>query len=165
MWATWACAVKLIFNSHLLWKFPNEEAVTGHLLNQLGGMQTSNKLLNHGTLSSKSNADIYLISSEHLFAEAVTPFVSRCGQGSMMDADSHVVLSQAEFEQRLHSSFLLFPGWLLTLCLYLINDTTPPVVVVIKSNEVPNGWGFVESAVGNWGGGCLRWLCVLIAIK
>lgn len=57
------------------------------------------------------------------------------------------------------SSFLLcLPGRLLTLSLFcLINGTISPVAVVIKSNEVSNGWGFVESAVGNWGGGCLRW--------
>lgn len=56
------------------------------------------------------------------------------------------------------SSFLGFPGWLLTLSLfYLINGTISLVAVVIKSNEVSNGWGFVESAVGNWGGVSLRW--------
>lgn len=68
-----------------------------------------------------------------------------------MDAGS---LSQAEAEQRRYSShfssFLASSRWLLTLTLfYLINGTVVLVAVVIKSNEVSNGGGFVESAVGN----------------
>lgn len=56
------------------------------------------------------------------------------------------------------SSFLGFSWCLLTLSLLcLINGTVFLVAVVIKSNEFSNGWGFVESAVGNWEGGCLRW--------
>lgn len=70
-------------------------------------------------------------------------------------------LAQAEAQRRNYSShfssFLCFPGWPLTLSFYLINGTVSLVAVVIKSNEVWNGWGFVESAVGNWGGGCVRW--------
>ena len=38
------------------------------------------------------------------------------------------------------SSFLCFPGWLLTLSFfYLINGTVSLVAAVIKSNEVSNG--------------------------
>lgn len=60
------------------------------------------------------------------------------------------------------SSFLDFTWKLLALfCLGLINGTLFLVAVVIKSNEDTTGWGFVDSARGNWGGGCLRWgVCV-----
>lgn len=68
--------------------------------------------------------------------------------------------------RRHFSSFLGFPGWLRTLSLFcVINGTISLVAVVIKSNEVSNGWCFVESAVGNWGGGSLRWGSVVCSLS
>lgn len=100
---------------------------------------------------------------EHSFAQPLFP-AFLCFQLWMRPTDEYQLthcLSQAKANQRLCgsfcSSFFCVLGWRLTLCCYLINDTIPTVAVVIKSNEVPNGWSFVESAVGNWGGGCLRW--------
>lgn len=89
---------------------------------------------------------------------AALPFDATCAS---FEARSLSLTLSAEHSSHF-SSFLGFTWKLLALSLfYLINGTASLVAIVIKSNEVSTGWGFVESAVSNWRGRCLRWASAL----
>lgn len=104
------------------------------------------------------NDSCYKLQSCYLERHSSVVFwCTMCFIWGTIDAGSLSLTEQRNYSCHF-SSFLCFPGWLHTLSHFcLINSVISLVAGVLKSNEVSNGWGFVESAVGNWRGGCLRW--------